>query len=113
MKRPDAPLPGGVPIPGVPHGGQFKVDYPQLWEYLTCVRWEDGAARETATLMVFVEGSMWKVQLRDRALQRALWRSGDSWEDCLIEIEGALSQASCGDWRPFQGQGSPKGRKRG
>ena len=111
MKRPDTPLPQGGGSHGTPGDPRFKEDYPTLWEMLTCVRWEDGAARETSTLMVFVEGSMWKVQLRDRALQRALWRSGDSLDDCLIEIEGAVSQQSCGDWRPFQAQPGTKRRR--
>lgn len=111
MKRPDTPIPQGGADGGIPRDPAFRRDYPQLWEHLTAVRWEDGASRETSTLMVFVEGTMWKVQLRDRALQRALWRAGDSLDDCLTEIEGALSQASCGDWRPFQGQSPSKRRK--
>lgn len=86
-----------------PDDRQFRQDFPRLWEMLTAVRYSDGGARQTGTMLVLVESGFWKVQLRDREEEQALWRSGSSLTDCLIEIEGALSQQSCGDWRPLQG----------
>jgi hypothetical protein len=73
--------------------------YPALHEYLTVTKWDDGKAREVATLMLVAESGFWKVCVNDRANARSAWFSGISVEACLLAVEDAISQDAVA-WRP-------------
>jgi len=81
---------------------------PAIWEYLVSERWEDGTARRTSTMTIFVEEGRVKLCLNDRQGQRSLWVSGATLLDALDALEGHLEQGT-GDWRRNRVQG---GRQR-
>jgi predicted RNase H-like HicB family nuclease len=81
-----------------------------LGEYLTLEVWEDGTARRTSTLLMFIEDGVWKVCLRDRANSRTLWRAGESPEEALAALEAAL-EGDATDWRRDHWEGD-KGKPR-
>lgn len=85
--------------------------YEALWEYLTCDQDEKGSERERAMLMFFVDGSVFKACLQDRATSRSLWASGGSMEQALEALEGCL-RSPAPDWRAMRGQHSNRSKKR-
>lgn len=89
----------------------WSLAHPALWEYLTEQQWEDGTARETAMLCVFVEEGMFKACLQDRALARSLWASGGSPDDVLADLEEILQSGDDSRWRAARQQGKGKSRK--
>jgi hypothetical protein len=101
MKRPDAAAGPGGPAPET--DPRFVKDYPTLWAYLTDEKWEDGKARERATLTVVVEGGLFRGSVNDRALKRSFWRSGESVKALLDSFEKALAGPGP-DWRAFKGR---------
>jgi len=87
-----------------------RESYPCLVDYLSDVTWDDGSARETATLMVLVEDGHLKACLNDRANGRSLWVAVGSFEEAMVALEGHLSGGT-GDWRvkkPFGSTGRKK-----
>lgn len=89
-------VPGGVPA-AEEDTGALKA-YPLLQGFLRETAWEDGAARQTATLMLFAEDGRWKVMLNDRDAGCVCFVSGDSVAKCLGSVEKGL-QAGNLDWR--------------
>lgn len=87
-----------------------RVRFPTLVQYLNDTSWDDGAVRETSTLMLLVEDGFLKACLNDRAMGRSLWVAADGVDAALAALESHLA-AGTGDWRvkkPF----SPGGRKK-
>lgn len=76
----------------------FSEAYPALYEYLTLDVWDDGSARQTATLLTFCEGSVWKGCLNDRAQERSLWASAVTYDGLLSELDTRLVNGSA-EWR--------------
>jgi hypothetical protein len=74
------------------------VAYPAVWCELTCDHWEDGSARETSSLTLFLQEGLLKGCLRDRGNDRVTFVSGDSLERVLQALEDGLSTDSL-DWR--------------
>jgi hypothetical protein len=81
-----------------PSGSPFASDHPAVWEYLTAAR-DEGGVRITSTLLLFVEAGQLKCCLYDRHHELTLFRSADSLEELLDDLEGVLSTGG-GDWRP-------------
>lgn len=77
---------------------EFSTRFMALFEYVSESAWPSGRPRQTSTLMMFVEDGLVKLCLHDRALQRSLWVSGDSWESALTGMEVQLSSGKC-EWR--------------
>jgi len=84
----------------------FRARFPALTEWLSADTYPEGGARETSTLLFFVEGGQWKGCLNDRDQKRGLWSSGASLDDVLEAIEACL-QSGGGEWR----QSGPRGSK--
>lgn len=80
--------------------------FPMVWEYLTAATFEDGAARETSTLAVFVEEGMVKVALNDRAERRSVYLTGSDLRAALKALEAVLGEGNP-DWRVW-GKGAKK-----
>lgn len=66
--------------------------------YLCDTSWDDGSARETTTVLVFVEAGAFKVAINDRALARSAFLSADSLLGLLDAAELALREEEL-DWR--------------
>jgi hypothetical protein len=74
------------------------VRYPGLWSMLALRAYPDGVARQTATLLLFIDGGQLKVCLNDRDQELQAWATGASLHDLLGALEAGL-QADTLDWR--------------
>lgn len=72
---------------------------PALVEFLTALKWEDGAARQVGTVMLMVDGSAWKAWVHDRDGKRSCFVSARTPWDLLNTVEDVLANAG-GEWRP-------------
>jgi hypothetical protein len=89
--------------------GEDAVLYPSLVEFLTRTEFEDGSARQTGTLMLFVEDGRLKVCLNDRAEGLVGFHSFQSLDTILGELEGCLDKDGV-DWRKTR-DGVKSGRR--
>ena len=83
---------------GVLAGSDATILFPNVWEYLTGLAWEDGSARQTSTLLVFVEDGMCKMCINDRALGRKAWATGPTPEAAITSLESCLASGAV-EWR--------------
>lgn len=76
----------------------LKPQWPNLAEWLTAARYDDGQARESPTLTIWAQGGLWKVSLRDRAEKLVMWLTAEK----LLEVL-AIAESLCltedGPWR--------------
>lgn len=86
----------------------FAKKHPALWEYLTVDSYDDGTAREVATLLLFTEDGLFKACLNDRATSRTCWMSATTVGGLLGLLEEAL-QGDNAEWRTKR-EGGPKKR---
>jgi len=84
--------------PAAPSDGWLEF-YAGLQEFLTMTAWEDGARRETGTLMLVAEGGLWKLWIHDRDGKRSVWISGLSVELVTQKAEDIVTGGPA-DWRP-------------
>lgn len=86
---------------------EFARTYPALWEFVSVTKNTDGTARQTATLLAFLEAGTWKVCLGDRDSGLSLWAAGETFLEALEALEACL-QSPNPQWR----QGSKRTPKR-
>jgi len=84
----------------------IKADMPILHEFLTAVVDDDGKARQTSSLVVFVEDGMFKVCLSERDHGLCLWGASSTLQGAMEAIEVSLS-AEHVDWRQKRSEGRP------
>lgn len=77
---------------------ELSARFPAIWEYLTEVAWESGAARLTSTLMVFSEDGMVKLCFHDRSCARTAWVSHRSLTGALASLDEQLASGHL-EWR--------------
>lgn len=87
------------------HG--LEREHPALHEYLTLTRHDDGQERQTATLLVFCEGGMFKVCLSDRDTSQTLWAAAETFVEALEALEACL-QSPNPQWRTSAGKRQPR-----
>jgi len=80
---------------------EFKREYPRLYNYFSDTKWDDGTARKTTTLLLFLEAGMVKLCLNDRATNRQAFISARTLTEALTLADEGLSQDSV-DWRPVK-----------
>lgn len=110
MKKPPGMTPGGPIDAGRASDASMGKSFPNLVEQLTEDRWEDGTAREVATLLVLCEDGAWKACLSDRAMQRKAWVSAQSFMGLLGALETGLEGEGLA-WRkavPWTPQGGKR-----
>jgi hypothetical protein len=88
---------------------KFAEQHPLLFEHLAAIRYEDGSARKTSSLMVLIEDGCTKVCLNDRQEGRSCWLSGASLEQALFVLEERLADNTI-EWR--KSNWAPGGKKR-
>lgn len=86
--------------------------YPAVFEWMATEVWEDGAERETSTLLIFVEEGSWKCCFTDRENARRLWVSGTTFAGLLKALDAILREGG-GDWREQKPFERPGARKKG
>jgi hypothetical protein len=89
----------------------WATTHPALHEYLTMEKYPDGGQRQTATLLLFVEGVEWKGCLRDRDTSRTLWVTAGSLLDVIETLEVML-QSDDAQWRKDKPQQQWQGKKK-
>lgn len=89
-------------------GCVFASGHPRLHEFLSCAVYDDGSARKTGTLLVFVDSGLLKACLSDRDVSQVAFASANSMAGLLEALEGGLLEESL-DWRVA---GGGKQRKR-
>lgn len=87
--------------------------HPHLHEYMTSTRYEDGAARQTSSVLIFVQDGLWKAMLKDRDANETLWATGDTMAAAVASLDAMLGSGK-GEWRaerPREGGGSASRRR--
>src|ERR1700680_260377 len=77
----------------------FTKKYPQLTEYLVSSQYDDGSARETASLSLYTQDGSWGVSLNDRDNQRSLYCVATTLPEAFAALEKHCG-ADSADWRP-------------
>jgi hypothetical protein len=97
---------GGVPMGQhlEADGFGFAAEFPMLFEHLASNTFDDGASRQTSSILLFCQGGVWKACLHDRQEGECLWVSGATYGDLLAAVEAALA-APTADWRPDSRRG--------
>lgn len=90
-----------------PGSDKYWQKRPDLFAFLSASAWPDGSSRLTGTLMLFVDGAVWKAWLHDKDQALGCFVSASSLNDCLDAAERAVGDPGA-DWRPDR-----KGAKRG
>jgi len=72
---------------------------PALVEFLTVDKWDDGTARQVGTVMLLVDGVVWKAWVHDRDGRRSCFVSARTPLELLSSVEDVLANSG-GDWRP-------------
>lgn len=92
---------------GVPHGSkpglpppdsELAKECPTVWEYLATDRYEDGSARKTSTLSLFVGPGGLQASLNDRERGLVCFVTGTSVPAILFTLEDMLFSDKV-DWR--------------
>lgn len=102
---------GEAGVPVTPPDEQSAKKFPTLHSHLTQGKWPDGSDRETSTLNVWYDGSIYKAMLRDRSEGMVLFVACPSLVKLLDTLEGAVADPRA-DWRTDKNGGSPKGKKK-
>lgn len=101
MKRPPtSETPGGV-LP--PEDDGFAKKYPQLYEYMTEVTYEDGKSRDTSKVQLIYQEGRIVAALQDVEMKRTLFVSGPSLTRALEALEKAVGLPGA-DWRAWGGR---------
>lgn len=95
MKRPNTGANGDG---NAPPPGSTLSSLPSLYSYLTESKWDDGQARELATITIFCQDGRWKVFLNDKATNRICCLTGQTVEEVLLSLDEGLRTDDL-DWR--------------
>jgi hypothetical protein len=79
-------------------GGVWEKDYPALVEFLTSSTWPDGSGRTAGTLMIMVEGGLWKAWVHDRDASVAAFVSSGTLMGLLKSVSQGVESGQL-DWR--------------
>lgn len=99
LRRLESSSSGGSTKLGPLPTGEVLARWPNVHEFLTSSWWEVGIARSTGTVMIFVEGSAWKLWVHDRDSLNGAFLSAGTLEDALERLNAGLESGSL-DWRP-------------
>jgi len=80
---------------------------PALCEFLTVSQWEDGSSRQVGTVMLLVDGVVWKAWVHDRDGKRSCFVSARTPLELLSSVEDVLANNG-GDWRPDDRSGGKR-----
>ena len=104
LKKPSVSGSGGRSSNVTISTGTLLTAFPHVLEFLTLHKWEDGSQRIPGTLLVFVDGSMWKGCLKDKNGPRVTFVSSSDLDGLFLAIEDGLKEDNL-DWRADKPQG--------
>lgn len=76
----------------------FAKSCPALFEFLTALEWESDVPRVAGTMLVFMDGSLWKACLTDKDQALYAFISADTFESLLKTVNASLISGKV-DWR--------------
>jgi hypothetical protein len=83
--------PGSVDVTiGSAEDVEFAMLYPVVWTLVSAHVDDGGKARETSTLLFFLDGGAWKVRLSERNHRLDLWAGGCTFSEALGGLESQL-----------------------
>lgn len=88
-------------------GDELVQRFPNLWEFVSAAAFEDGAARQTGTVLLFTEAGRAKACLNDRECGEVAFVTGDTLSALLVNVEEGLAAEDL-DWRPSRAKGGGK-----
>jgi len=107
VKKPDVRM-NGSPL-DKPWGiDDWKVEHPSLTDMLQCARWDDQTARQTSTLLLFVEDGVLKCCLNDRHYQRSAFFTASTLADLIVKVELAITTGTV-EWKARGQKGNQPG----
>lgn len=68
----------------------FKVDMPNIYEFLTATRWDDGSPRMPGSMSIFVQVGVLKACINDKELKRVAFVEAPTWDELLAQIDMAI-----------------------
>jgi hypothetical protein len=77
---------------------EFLNNYPSVYAYLTQTEYNDGTARVTATITLYVDSRCLTLILNDRENNRSVFINGSSLYGAFTALDEALTSGSA-DWR--------------
>lgn len=102
-----------IPDESSPNGGlsdpAFERDFPAIWEFMTLTV-DEGARRETSTLLLFVQDGRMTICLNDRQRGRSVFQSAPTLREAMVCLDEALTSGSA-EWRYRQAAGRTASRK--
>lgn len=104
LKKPTQAAKPSAPV-SVWKDGDFEKQWPYLASWIAETSWDDGTARETGTLLIFVQDGMLKICMNDRALNRSCFLTQPTLMLLLDACEAGL-ELDNHDWRakkPYKG----------
>lgn len=104
LKKPPASNSSGRSSVSLTSAGTTLRAFPTLLEFLVLSTWDDGSPRTPGTLLIFVDGSMWKACLKDKTGPRVCFVSGSDLDTLLLTVEEGLREDAL-DWRADRPQG--------
>jgi hypothetical protein len=102
FRKPEGVSPQGR-LQGVPDDEKFSKKWPTLHNYLTSDAWPDGEVRERGTVLLCVDGPVFKACLIEKTMGLTLWATSTTFLGALEALEGRLGEDKP-DWRPNKGK---------
>lgn len=93
---------------GPPPPGDFLSGRPTVYEYMSSDRYEDGARRRRATMLLMLDGTIAKVLLIDKDMSEQVWAVGETLDEAVGHLEEMLVSGSA----PWQRTQEAPGRGR-
>lgn len=72
--------------------------FPQLWNYLTQTRWDDGTPRQPSSVSIFLQHGKWTACLIEKNWGLILFATADRLEGIWEALDARLSDPKA-DWR--------------
>lgn len=77
---------------------KLQAQLPGLFEFLSLLRWDDGAARETGTVLLLAQDGVWKAWVNDKDAGRSAFLAAPTMAELLTLVDEKLTLDSI-DWR--------------
>jgi len=93
MKKPDV---NAVikPMPNAWKADPWRNDYPNLSEFLSCTKWENGEVRLTGSMSIFTQLGVLKMCITDKSMNRMTFVEAPTFDELLACADAAICDAN-------------------